>query len=81
MTEGQVIYHSPRTEVLRYFKSIGYECPSNVDVADFLQELPTREGKRFIRPELINNPNVPRGTEALVISWKQSSLYLKVTIT
>eukprot|EP00596_Hydrurales_sp_CCMP1899_P009612 CAMPEP_0119038002 /NCGR_PEP_ID=MMETSP1177-20130426/6649_1 /TAXON_ID=2985 /ORGANISM="Ochromonas sp, Strain CCMP1899" /LENGTH=1597 /DNA_ID=CAMNT_0006999999 /DNA_START=48 /DNA_END=4838 /DNA_ORIENTATION=+ len=78
MSEGQVIYHSPRTEVLRYFKKIGYYCPAKLDVADFLQELPTKEGVRFIKEELRNNPMVPRGTDALVVAWKASSLYLKM---
>lgn len=79
MSEGQVIYHSMRVEVLNYFEGIGYTCPSNVDVADFLQELPTREGKRFIRDDLASSPKVPRGTDALVSAWKCSLLYGKMT--
>lgn len=35
---------------MEYFKGIGYDVPPFVDVADFLQELPTEEGKRFINP-------------------------------
>lgn len=47
-------------------------------MADYLQELPTKEGVRFIKEELRNNPNVPRGTDALVEAWKNSSLYSKM---
>lgn len=50
MSEGQIIYHGPRDDAVPYFSSIGYEVPPSVDVADFLQELPTEEGKRFINP-------------------------------
>lgn len=48
LSEGQIIYHGPRSQVLGYFKGIGYEIPKFVDVADFLQEIPTSEGLRFI---------------------------------
>ena len=41
----------PKDQAVSYFKSIGYEVPLFVDVADFLQELPTEEGKRFINQE------------------------------
>lgn len=54
----QTNYHHYH-QVLRYFKTIGYYCPAKLDVADFLQELPTKEGVRFIKEELrydlINN--------------------------
>ena len=45
---GQIIYHGPVLEVQRYFEDLGYTLPSNMDVADFLQEIPTASAKRFI---------------------------------
>ena len=45
---GQIIYHGPVLEVQKYFKDLGYVMPSNMDVADFLQELPTSSARRFI---------------------------------
>lgn len=76
LSEGQSIYHGPRDEILPYFESIGYHCPDNVDVADFLQELPKLEGRRFIKDSsTISAADAPRGTTALVAAWKQSRLY------
>jgi hypothetical protein len=45
---GQIIYHGPVLEVQKYFNDLGYVMPSNMDVADFLQELPTSSARRFI---------------------------------
>jgi len=72
LSEGRIIYHGPRSYVLQYFESIGYHCPDNVDVADFLQELPTLEGRRFIDN---SKEDVPRGTAALVNTFKRSELF------
>jgi hypothetical protein len=58
--------------VLEYFKSLGYICPPTVDLADFLQELPTPEGRRFIDK---SNPQAPRGTAALSAMYKKSAIH------
>jgi hypothetical protein len=63
----------PTTAVLNYFKSLGYSCPQNIDVADFLQELPTAEGHRFIDQESLTT--APRGTNALSEAFKQSQIF------
>jgi ABC-type multidrug transport system ATPase subunit/ABC-type multidrug transport system permease subunit len=77
-SEGQIIYQGPTTQVLAYFENLGYICPPTVDLADFLQELPTPEGKRFI----IENSSTPapRGTAALVAAYKQSSIHKTMLI-
>ena len=41
-----------------------------MDEADFLQELPTPEGRRFI-----SRPDAPATPADLVKAWKQSELY------
>lgn len=76
LSEGQIIYHGPREEMLLYFESLGYFCPSSVDPADFLQELPTAEGKYYIRDDF--KDTAPRGTEKLVEAWKKSHLYAQM---
>ena len=48
LSQGTLIYHGPRDQVASYFENLGYVCPEHMDIADFLQELPTREGRRFI---------------------------------
>ena len=68
------IYQGPREEVLPYFEHLGYFCPNSVDVADFLQELPTSEGSLYLRENEIGHI-APRGTTQLVEAWKASDLY------
>ena len=60
----------PTDGVLGYFEDLGYVCPPTVDLADFLQEVPTPEGKRFIQGD-----EVPHGTAALVAAYKNSKLF------
>ncbi len=47
MADGQIIYHGATTKVLEYFTALGYHCPEIMDVADFLQEIPSPDGRRF----------------------------------
>lgn len=44
LSEGHVIYTGPIDEVVEYFQGLGYSIPERMDVADWLQALPTREG-------------------------------------
>lgn len=39
LSEGHMIYHGPRDEVLIFFESIGFKLPPRKGVADFLQEV------------------------------------------
>lgn len=39
LSEGQVVYHGPRDNILEFFESCGYKCPERKGVADFLQEV------------------------------------------
>ncbi|RLN13748.1 hypothetical protein BBJ28_00017786 [Nothophytophthora sp. Chile5] len=47
MNEGEVIYHGPRDQALDYFQSLGFKCPADRDVADFLLDLGTDEQYKF----------------------------------
>ncbi|KAL0412870.1 UNVERIFIED_CONTAM: Pleiotropic drug resistance protein 3 [Sesamum radiatum] len=38
LAEGKIVYQGPRTDVLEFFESCGFKCPSRKGVADFLQE-------------------------------------------
>jgi ABC-type multidrug transport system fused ATPase/permease subunit len=55
---------------MEYFQDLGYACPHQVDEADFLQELPTPEGRRFIKVA-----GAPHSAKDLAAAWKKSSLY------
>jgi ABC-type multidrug transport system ATPase subunit len=37
LSEGRLIYVGPLEKVEAYFAKLGYVCPANVDIADFLQ--------------------------------------------
>ncbi|XP_057956194.1 ABC transporter G family member 31 isoform X2 [Malania oleifera] len=39
LSEGHVVYHGPREEVLKFFESLGFRLPPRKGVADFLQEV------------------------------------------
>ena len=76
MADGQIIYHGPTVSVMDYFKDLGYHCPEIMDVADFLQEVPTADGKRFAQGQTTKSGATPPfGTEALVQAWKESELF------
>jgi len=76
MSEGQIVYHGPTTTVLQYFKDLGFHCPEIMDVADFLQEVPTIDGKRFTEGHKTAAGGAPPiGTDELVKAWKNSDLF------
>ncbi|EQC30659.1 hypothetical protein SDRG_11714 [Saprolegnia diclina VS20] len=49
LDKGEMVYCGPRTELVPYFKSIGYHCPARKDIADFLQEVTTPLGVRYAK--------------------------------
>jgi ABC-type multidrug transport system ATPase subunit len=49
--EGRVIYAGPIEVVEDYFANLGYLTPEFMDVADFLQQVSTDDGKQFYHPE------------------------------
>lgn len=63
--------------MVQYFKGIGYEVPMFVDIADFLQELPTAEGARFINTNFrrtISSDNLAASVSAKAAGLKVSVL-------
>lgn len=73
LCEGHIIFHGAREQASAYFQSLGYTCPKQVDEADFLQELPTPEGKRFI-----TGAGVVHDARTLSKAWKASALYQQI---
>nr|XP_023885614.1 pleiotropic drug resistance protein 3-like isoform X1 [Quercus suber]POE69405.1 pleiotropic drug resistance protein 3 [Quercus suber] len=39
MAEGKIVYHGPRSCVLKFFEDCGFKCPDRKGAADFLQEV------------------------------------------
>jgi hypothetical protein len=73
LSEGRALYFGPREEVLPYFAALGYECPANMDAADFLQVVSSPEGLRLLAPD--RRESAPRGTAALARAWTDSALF------
>ncbi|XP_078165731.1 ABC transporter G family member 36-like isoform X2 [Carex rostrata] len=46
ISDGQVVYHGPRDNVLEFFESVGFKCPERKGVADFLQEVTSRNDQQ-----------------------------------
>ena len=52
LSEGKVIYSGRVEDVVPYFESLGYELPERMDVADWLQALPTTDGAQFLKNKI-----------------------------
>jgi len=48
ISKGRVIYSGPIDMVVSHFEGLGYKMPDRVDVADWLQTLPTPEGAKYL---------------------------------
>lgn len=44
LAKGRVVYAGPISKVADYFSALGYKQPATMDVADFLQVIPTPDG-------------------------------------
>ncbi|KAF8009457.1 hypothetical protein BT93_J0447 [Corymbia citriodora subsp. variegata] len=42
LSEGQIVYQGPRENVLEFFEYVGFKCPERKAVADFLQEVTSK---------------------------------------
>eukprot|EP00667_Euglena_gracilis_P002184 EG_transcript_2185 len=39
MAAGRIVYQGPRSQVVEYFQSLGFQCPTGMHAADFVQDL------------------------------------------
>ncbi|CAA0838334.1 ABC transporter G family member 40, partial [Striga hermonthica] len=46
LSDGQIVYHGPRKNVLDFFESMGFKCPERKGVADFLQEVTSKKDQQ-----------------------------------
>ncbi|EGZ27174.1 pleiotropic drug resistance protein ABC superfamily [Phytophthora sojae] len=47
LNDGEVMYHGPREHVVPYFESLGFVCPPDHDVADYLLDLGTDQQYQY----------------------------------
>jgi len=50
LNDGEVVYHGPCHDVAQHFTSIGYVCPPERNVADFLVDLGTDQQQQYRLP-------------------------------
>uniref|UniRef100_A0A162A6A1 ABC transporter domain-containing protein n=1 Tax=Daucus carota subsp. sativus TaxID=79200 RepID=A0A162A6A1_DAUCS len=43
LSDGHIVYQGPREHVLEFFESMGFKCPDRKGVADFLQEVTSKQ--------------------------------------
>ncbi|KAH6792293.1 pleiotropic drug resistance 12 [Perilla frutescens var. hirtella] len=46
LSDGQIVYQGPRENVLDFFESMGFKCPTRKGVADFLQEVTSKKDQK-----------------------------------
>ncbi|KAK9815874.1 hypothetical protein WJX72_011087 [[Myrmecia] bisecta] len=51
LSEGHIIYHGPRPEVMKWFNSLGFSCPEKKGIADFLQEVTSPKDQLVLRTD------------------------------
>ncbi|KAL7112056.1 hypothetical protein ACP275_05G129500 [Erythranthe tilingii] len=46
LADGRIVYQGPRENVLEFFESMGFKCPTRKGVADFLQEVTSKKDQQ-----------------------------------
>mmetsp|Transcript_5321 Transcript_5321/g.13445 ORF Transcript_5321/g.13445 Transcript_5321/m.13445 type:complete len:1489 (+) Transcript_5321:283-4749(+) len=70
LSEGKIIYCGPVDSVLSHFESLGYILPDRMDVADWLQTLPTKDGAQF----MAKNENIDADSEEVDVDTGRKHL-------
>ncbi|RLN64684.1 hypothetical protein BBJ29_009861, partial [Phytophthora kernoviae] len=59
LNDGEVMYHGLREQAVPYFESLGFVCPPDRDVADYLLDLGTDEQYQYEVSKAGNHPSLP----------------------
>ncbi|KAL2613833.1 hypothetical protein R1flu_025525 [Riccia fluitans] len=49
LSRGVIVFQGPRQDALPYFETLGYFKPNHVSIAEFLEEVTTPEGVRYLQ--------------------------------
>jgi ABC-type multidrug transport system ATPase subunit len=66
LSEGYVVYHGPRENILEFFEAAGFRCPERKGVADFLQEVTSKKDQQqywYLHQEQYRHVSVPEFAE------------------
>ncbi|KAM0823889.1 hypothetical protein ACQ4PT_070564 [Festuca glaucescens] len=66
ISEGYIVYHGPRENILEFFESSGFRCPERKGVADFLQEVTSKKDQQqywYREQEQYRHVSVPEFAE------------------
>ncbi|KAL0038217.1 hypothetical protein WJX79_008741 [Trebouxia sp. C0005] len=51
MSQGHIVFHGPREEVMPFFSKLGFECPEGKGDADFLQDVTVEKGQQMFQKD------------------------------
>ncbi|KAL3657710.1 hypothetical protein V7S43_017286 [Phytophthora oleae] len=75
LNAGEVMYHGLMEDVVEYFASLGFECPSGRDVADFLMDLGTKQQSQYQVELPVRNYVHPREPSEFARVFRDSDIY------
>uniref|UniRef100_H3GXR5 ABC transporter domain-containing protein n=1 Tax=Phytophthora ramorum TaxID=164328 RepID=H3GXR5_PHYRM len=80
LNDGEVMYHGPREQAVPYFESLGFVCPPDRDVADYLLDLGTDQQYQFevAKPHASFSLQTPRLASEFADLFRQSATHQDV---
>ncbi|KAF4315195.1 hypothetical protein BBO99_00008563 [Phytophthora kernoviae] len=75
MNESEVMYHGLREDVVPYFESLGFKCPPDRDIADYLLDLGTRMQHQYEAALPVGMTKHPRAASDFAEMFCQSRVY------
>ncbi|KAI9922985.1 hypothetical protein PsorP6_000761 [Peronosclerospora sorghi] len=75
LNDGDVMYHGPRERVVSHFESLGFQCPPERDVADYLLDLGTNQQYKYETTLPPGMAHHPRLASKFAEHYRQSSIH------
>jgi len=79
LNDGEVMYHGPREQAVPYFEGLGFVCPPDRDVADYLLDLGTDQQYQYEIAKASSNASFsvqpPRLASEFADLFRQSAIH------
>ncbi|RQM16407.1 hypothetical protein DD237_003420 [Peronospora effusa] len=77
LAEGEVLYHGPRAHIQAYFEALGFVCPPECDLADFLCNLASSQQVQYekLHARMPGRRRHPRSANEFADLWIMSPMY------